>query len=128
MKFSERYRHDPVRESLQIDSMDKGLKTGLWNIFVRECWNYENHSKTCNAIREQLGADIWIYHLELPIDQKSEHTQDIFDHIREYFHNADWYEIYDFIEFVANNYLQGNQINDLSSRFNKVLEEKSVSL
>lgn len=44
MKFSERYGYKPIREIIQIDSMDEPLRNALWSILKVFCWDNVRHS------------------------------------------------------------------------------------
>ena len=39
MKFSERYGHKPVRDAIQLDSIDEALKNGIWSLLGVFYWD-----------------------------------------------------------------------------------------
>ena len=40
MQFSERYGYKPVREIIQIDSIDSALKNGIWSLLKINYWDH----------------------------------------------------------------------------------------
>ena len=44
MKFSERYGYKPIREVIQIESMDEPLRNGLWSLLQVHCREHVHHS------------------------------------------------------------------------------------
>ncbi len=98
MKFSERNGFKPVREQLQIDSMDLALKNAVWNTVKRLL---QFHLEDLyDQIIEEFYRDI--------VDTVSPHER-IFGFepskympkIMDRFLALDWCEVYDFIEYIA---------------------------
>lgn len=104
MKFSQRIGQVSATKQLQIESLDVDLKNGLWN-GIKICFldkltrlNYYD-SKTQFKI---FCFALWHEHYKLPIDTIPEYDYDRENFIRRYFYKAQWYEIYDLLEFLAN--------------------------
>ncbi|RZK22872.1 MAG: hypothetical protein EOO56_07020 [Hymenobacter sp.] len=108
MKFSERLGYKPVKEQLQLESIDSELKNSLWSVYLEvflkslKNWSHEPAlAKYCRAL--------WLHLFKLPIDTSAVYNDntvydvDIFQFLREYFFdgNRKWYEIYDLLEFSA---------------------------
>ena len=114
MRFSERYGYKPVRESIQIDSMDGPLRNALWNLLTLHVWNYAQRStgmysgyhlsSASNRDISNLCSRLWIAYFKTPVDQLSDSWGKVHEQLRNHFFAAEWYEVYDFIEFVAKNY------------------------
>jgi len=54
---------------------------------------------------------LWINYFKKPIDTMDDWWPDTYKYLRECFYNCKWNEIYDFIEFIANNF-QNRTINE----------------
>lgn len=107
MRFSERYGFKPVREAFQSEDMDRELKIGLWNTLHSHFWHYGTDAQrlTHNYNFEiySLVKPIWRDYLKYPLDQVPYWWSGVHEVFNGYFFNeAEWYEIYDFIEFIAN--------------------------
>ncbi|WP_309089930.1 AbiJ-NTD4 domain-containing protein [Domibacillus sp.] len=106
MRFSERYGFKPVREAFQSESMDTELKNGLWNTLHTHFWSYGNNvyvlSGRENSRVYPLVRKIWMDYLKYSLDKLPSGWRDTRVILNHYFFNtAEWYEVYDFIEFVA---------------------------
>jgi len=44
MSFSERYGYKPIKEIIQIESMDEPLRNGLWSLLKVHCWDHVHRS------------------------------------------------------------------------------------
>ncbi len=103
--FSQRYGFKPVRTQIQLQSMDDNLRIGLWNALSRFYWldnaNYRLSSyPSLNSLLEKM----WEYYFKLPIQELDDHWHHPFAFLHSKFLTEfDWYEVYDFIEFVAKN-------------------------
>jgi hypothetical protein len=51
-----------------------------------------------------LCERLWLYYFKKPLDQLSYDWSKLLAQLRKYFFDCEWFEAYDFIEFVANNY------------------------
>lgn len=109
--FSQRKGIKPVKSVMQIDSMDNDLRNGLWNALTVYYWNkveadygfYLNKTENSNIV--YLIRSLWHYYFKKPIDTIQQQWDETYNGIRKYFFECEWYEVYDFIEFVANNYI-----------------------
>lgn len=116
MIFSERYGHKPVREIIQVDTIDEALKNGIWSLLKVFYWDKAQYSSyggygggyslksESNKDLELLCTRLWFNYFKKPLDHLSDDWSEVLKQLRNYFFNAKWYEIYDFIEFIANNY------------------------
>lgn len=114
MSFSERYRYKPVREIIQIETMDEPLRNGLWSLLKVFCWDNAIHSsgiyggyyisESSNKELYHLCTKLWFNYFKHPLDSLDHDWTKVLKQLREYFFNCQWYEVYDFIEFVGNNY------------------------
>ena len=114
MKFSERYEYTSVRNSFQIDSIDESLRNGLWSLLKISCWDYVEISiglkrgyyitKHENTELYFLCQRLWFSHFKKPLDELGNDWITVLKCLRNYFFNCKWHEVYDFLEFICNNY------------------------
>ena len=124
MRFSERHGHKIVRESIQIESMDEPLRNALWNLLKIHIWD-RSHRGSAIALCKAL----WSVHLKKPLDTldygwSPDILSGILKGIRPHFFDCEWYEVYDFIEFCANNYSGYRFQEDFIKSCNATLERE----
>lgn len=96
-RFSERYGYKSPKEEFQIDSMDNDLRISLWNEVSQ--YFYVKHKTSFIKFTKTLWKDFF----KLPIDQlRTGSTTYTYRDLRDQFTKLSWYEIYDFVEFIAN--------------------------
>ena len=101
-RFSERFGFRPAKSAIQLRSVDADLRNSLWNILLVLIWQKFNVYYTEGAPRSWLER-LYFGHLKKPIDQIEQCYDDEISNIRDYFYKLPWYEVYDFIEFIAKN-------------------------
>lgn len=101
LSFSQRKGLEPVKSVLQVDSMDSDLRIGLWNVLDIVYWNRRGDT---HRELDQLLKKIWFSYFKRPIDTRGLYMSRDIEIIRDYFFKCSWNEVYDFIEFIANNY------------------------
>ena len=111
MRFSERHKLKPVRDAIQIDSMDDELRNSLWSALQLCVWEKVHLSQYTgntffrfNTEIHTLFVRLWLHHFKRPVDNLSDNWSVMITRVRKEFFSWEWYEVYDFIEFVANNY------------------------
>lgn len=112
MRFSERHGYKKVREIVQIDSIDEPLRNALWSLLKVYAWDhvhastgiYGGYYLSGNEDIRQLCERLWFNYFKKPLDQLDNDWTKVHAQLRHYFFECEWFEIYDFIEFVANNY------------------------
>ena len=119
-RFSDRMGITEPRIEFQLEDMDSELRNCLWNMFYHHYFERFAHEQNADLVKV-----LWHSYFKIPIDTISYDWHDL-DTIRKRYFESPWYEAYNLIEFVANNY------NDVAvnQRFiescNQVLErEKS---
>ncbi len=131
--FSHRHGLKPVKNVIQIDSIDDDLQNRLWNSLKIAYWD-RVHGSTISHINKYgensekevvlLIRKLWHNYYKKPLDTMDNHWLLIYDEIRQYFFSSEWFEVYDFIEFIANNY-PNNDINSKFMKFcNDILEQE----
>ncbi len=98
--FSARMGIISVDEEIQKDSMDDNLRTDLWNVFQMVYLNEDaTWIKYCNF--KNFIQIIWINYFRLSLDSLDDFYKNTYNKIREIFFSFEWYEVYDFIEYVS---------------------------
>lgn len=124
MRFSQRIGVDPVSDVIQTEGMSGALRNSLWNVLDQCIWSKETFLR--NRYGNGLGfvdgfsRDLWFNFFKLPIDSRPEYGFQILDQIRKYFFSCEWFHVYDFIEFVVQNYT----VLGLVELVNEVLERE----
>lgn len=99
MKFSQRTGKTPSTKPIQIESMDQNLRNSLWNglqIHFLDVIQYE--TSKFNQVCKVLWLDFFIK----PIDTIPAVKQYKLDELKKWFFKAEWYEVYDLMEFMSN--------------------------
>ena len=136
MRFSERFSFKPVRTILQIDSMDDALRNGLWNALTIFYWEEISYDTTFEYVRSRfshsvsstdefadLMRNLWLHYFKRPLHElprswkpKYPSPTSVYPEIESYFFKCEWYEVYDFVEFIPNTY-HPSSYKDRNDRF-----------
>ena len=105
MKFSEREGITKPKVGLQIDSIDNDLRNRLWNaVYLLYLEPYCYPAYLDDKLFEFLKA-LWHSYFKKPADAIDKVNYENTIHtVKLYFLNRQWYEVYDIIEFFANNF------------------------
>lgn len=113
MKFSQRMRITSSEKILQKESIDTDLMNSLWSVLSTFYWDRFNKHKWDMGARGDyisrsnlagLFRSLWMHYFKLPTDTIPSLYYDSGNGLailRENFFSSDWYEVYDFIEFVT---------------------------
>jgi len=109
MRFSERYRYKPVRDVIQIDSMSDELRNALWSLLKIHIWDQVRSSPyvpifVANPDIKDFCDRLWFSYYKRPLDNIGEDWENVYKRIRKDFYESQWYDVYDFVEFVAANF------------------------
>jgi len=142
--FSQRYGFKLVRTILQKDSIDDELRNRLWNALKDFYWetikNYESLIKRLIKtseiyehlikISEKFFKKLWDKFFKKPLDEIEwylihyDYSELIRKKIYPWFFNCNWYEVYDFLEFIVTTF-PDKQINEKFIEYcNQILEEE----
>jgi len=124
-RFSERQGYTPVRDVIQIDEMNLELRNSLWNAV---CLHYLTTAKYKahypNANLRFLVNLLWRDYFKEPIDTIPPMWAGIYDKIKAYFFSCTWFEVYDFIEFIAIIYPNESVCDSFREYCNEVMERE----
>jgi hypothetical protein len=106
--FSRRYGLKPKKTKIQKDDIDEDLRNSLWSMLKICYWDTVQYSRMGGWVipddtRKYIQL-LWLFYFKKPIDTIPNNWEGIFDLIRNYYFQCKWDEVYDFIEFTANNY------------------------
>mgnify|MGYP000861592559 CR=1 FL=1 len=132
MKFSERYGYKSIREIVQIDSIDEQLRNALWSLLKIHAWDHVHYSSgmyggyylSSNDQIKTLCERLWFHYFKKPLDTLDNDWSEVLKFLRQYFFKCDWYEVYDFVEFLANNYERYGFRKEFINGCNFVLEKE----
>lgn len=129
MLFSQRKGLKPVKSIMQKDSIDEDTRIRLWNLLDNNYWSiipkHNGFLRQYDNLYTLLKI-IWHNFFKLPLDTLEDWFPDSYIKIRKHFFDCEWHEVYSFVEFVANNFLDVD--NPRNQKFvelcNSVLEEE----
>jgi hypothetical protein len=124
MSFSQRQKLVPTRTVLQLNAIDGPLRNGLWNAFhisVGETIKV-HHIDTPSAERTFFQI-IWHHFFKATIDAVPAYVPQAIQVIRKWFFEAEWFQVYDFLEFVGDQLIEieGNERESFRDFCNTVL-------
>lgn len=123
-KFSQRIGIQQASTAVQINSINVGLRNALWNVFTDQVrWGMPSH------YANKFGEQIWKYCFNKPLDEipyKAPYApiDSLFKAIKENYLTLEWYEVYDFIDFVANHVDHGDTSINFVEACNTVLKRE----
>jgi len=130
MKFSQRLGITPAKKTFQKESIDGELLNSLWNafhIFVFD--QLSNYSDRGEPDFSLFVKRIWMHFFKEPIDNIPTNRYGVRKNqtisvIREWFFSANWYEVYDFVDFCLNEKAL-SKTRELKEHLNGVLEREN---
>lgn len=105
-KFSERIGKTPIKSVIQKDDIDNDLANAIWNGLSIYYWDKitENTiSRNLNDIQVWLTRT-WIHYFKNRIDEEPWSKDQFLAIFKKYYFSCEWFEKYNFIEFIKDNY------------------------
>jgi hypothetical protein len=104
--FSQRKGLKPVLETIQTDFMNTDLRNSIWNALDVSLWSTDGFIlvRHGEAGIEPLSRAIWFKYFKEPLDSRPNRNNEILSELRRYFFACEWFEAYDFLEFVLAHY------------------------
>lgn len=134
MKFSERYGFKPVKTVVQTDSIDEELRNALWNALKMYYWDTIQISDgiygrcylsgSGNKDMQMVCSRLWLHFFKRPLDTLSDDWDEVYKVLRKFFFECRWYEVYDFIEFVAQDHPNKSKNESFIGTCNVFLERE----
>ena len=113
MKFSERIGIQKIKVEIQNNYIDNDLLNSLWNVFdinYATRIKYQDSNYIRSTIFNEFVQNMWFSFFKEPIDSIPRQNFDVISNIRERFYSFDWYQVYDFIEYIAKNLVHSLEI------------------
>ena len=104
--------------------MDYDLRSRLWNALCTHYWDRLEEAPSGSFRLNDLIVKLWHDYFKRPIDTMGHMWGDIYLQIRQYYFECKWYEVYDFIEFVANNDGEKARLAVFMDACNSILEQE----
>jgi hypothetical protein len=135
MRFSQRYGYTPVKSVIQIDSIDDELRNALWSALALHYWHhvqwneeFMNHRRLLtnygNEHIQILCQRLWLNFFKKPLDTLPNDFDDVYARLRKFFFDCKWYEVYDFIEFIAQEYPNDSRNDQFAHAANTFLQRE----
>jgi len=124
--FSERLGHKPIRNSIQIDGINDGLKNGLWNAFYGAYFlsSKGEFEGAIDDINLKFFAHVWNNFLKRRIDDMPDWWYFLKSSFKSFFFKCKWWEVYDFLEFIASNDPDSQRRQNLTQNCNSIMERE----
>jgi len=125
--FSERKGLKKAKTEIQINSMDEALKNRLWNVLDYYYWSQGGYpSDDIKSNMRSFLNKLWHNHFKEPVDSISDSGswEEALDGIRERYFSRQWFEVYDFLEFIASNFPDKDANQRFMKTCNDVLKEE----
>lgn len=125
MIFSERIGKKPIKNKLQIGYVDRDLRNRLWNLLNKYYWEiFEKEAHDGHGEDWLPGFEVGYDFLKKLYDEFfKEATDNIslrweyqYKEIKKRFFNFEWYEVYDFVEYVVDKF----PLDDVESSYREV--------
>src|SRR5438128_2663925 len=130
--FSQRKGILPLQKEVQRESMDSELRNRLWSALQIAVWQkysgpyvYGYQDPASKQI-EALFDLLWLNHFKQPLDTAPPYQTTGHEALRGHFFQANWWQVYDFVEFVMNN-IPAELHGLLRTLVNRFLEEENAS-
>ena len=134
-RFSERKGYIKVSDAFQKDGINTDLRNSLWNVLHIHLWNSHGYLyvQYGRPVIEEYGKELWMDFFKKPIDtmpkirfnNSMQRSSDrILEEIRKFFFNAEWFLVYDFIEFTCQFHSNDPRFSNLPDAINQVLERE----
>ncbi|PJZ47486.1 AbiJ-NTD4 domain-containing protein [Leptospira saintgironsiae] len=124
MDFSQRSGIKPVKSAIQINEIDERLKNGLWNcislVYFFEISKVPNNHIPYFEPLHSLFIKLYTDYFVRPIEEFDPYWPKSLKFIKDYYNQAKWNEVYDFIEFIANNYPNASMNQTFMKDCNKI--------
>lgn len=118
--FSQRQGLKPVRTLIQRESADIILRNYLWNGLTVFYWNIsQKYLESLDEPLETLFKRIWVNHLNGRIDEIENYIPNLVLRIKKDFLDLSWNEMFDILEFIPNNYDEGDYYGGVNNEKNQ---------
>ena len=134
--FSHRKGLKQLKKEFQFKSLDEESRNRIWsllNVFVWNKWIWDWNTDTEARSVEILLGRIWFSYFKKANDTRPKLFGELYgrggkayDELRSYFFICDWFEVYDFVEFIVNQLPQSMTL-EFTIALNIVLTEENIA-
>lgn len=131
LTFSQRMGFTPIREALQVDSMDLALRNALWNYCNKYIFHITYPYHEGYLRNDEYLQLVWTDFFKQIAVQKNYEFDQLLQRIQNHFVKAEWYKVYDLLEFLVKHRHKISRIGDMlysQTRYiedlNKILEKE----
>jgi hypothetical protein len=135
MKFSDKYGYTSLEKVFQREDVSLELRVNLWNVLKIEIWDnyapYDYANEEISVKIDNLVQRLWFYYFNndmdsLPKFNDSYPTKGYYNYLKEYFISCDWYELYNFLEEIAQD--KSNLLNEKAKKWiNNTLQKHNAA-
>lgn len=133
--FSHRQGYKAYAKSIQKEGVDEETRNRLWTLLKLFLWDHwksdQRYDHEAQAI-ETLLDQLWFRYFKRPIDTRPPFLrggyrgEECYDVLRDHFFRGDWYQVYDFIEFILAS-IPDRMSEQLVGPVNSVLTEENAA-
>jgi len=124
--FSQRQGFRTKKSVMQLNNMDTDLRISIWNAldihYLRRF--SDRYDLDVQEHEYDLMANLWLDYFKETLDTMPSTASGAKKYLREYFFKCQWFEVYDFIEFVANKYYFDSINEEFQQYCNYILERE----
>ncbi|MGO9117523.1 MAG: AbiJ-NTD4 domain-containing protein [Desulfomonilaceae bacterium] len=125
MRFSQRIGKTPIKTAIQMEEMDKDLRTSLWNVFSEFFLNRMGALYISRTSFQPFFRRLWCDFFKASVDTLDDYVTTTADKFKKWFFlTAEWYDVYDFIEFVSMDTSGVLDPYEFRKRCNEILERE----
>jgi hypothetical protein len=115
VRFSQRYGYSPIKNVVQSESIDQDLRNSLWSVATLHYWSSVKSDADMIHPQVRLSAHgnedlqllcrrLWLNFFREPLDTLADSWTDVRNYLRGLFFSCAWHEVYDLLEFLAQNH------------------------
>lgn len=126
LTFSQRAGLTPVKTILQVESADRDLRTAIWNWYHDRflTYNFANPYFSPSHGFGPVYKAIWADYFRQPVDELNLGVHDVSSNLRGHILECQWFELYDFLEFMAELYADTYEFGAMTVELNEILESE----
>ena len=126
MRFSQRIGRSKIKFEVQLESMDKDLRNGLWNCLQELYWDrmLSSNLNYHRSYEETIVRHLWKDHFKERLDTIPFGVHAIVANLRQRFDNCSPFEVYDLVEFIPQVDPDTSRAPYFRNYCNKILERE----
>jgi hypothetical protein len=103
-RFSQRRGYKPISTIIKLGGMDEVLRTSIWNVLHSFIFNLYGESifSFQTADKYNYATALWRDFFKKPVHLIPKRPSAKLQEIYEWFQACEWYEVYDFVEYILN--------------------------